>query len=128
MAARAELAGKVAVVTGVTRRAGLGAAIARELVEAGAAVFVTHFREYDRRQTWGVAPGEPESILAALGEQGAGIELDLSSRSAAADVFNQLLGRLSSAGIVAVFHVGRFLMVWEGGNQHTSAGNRGFAP
>jgi len=100
MAARAELAGKVAVVTGVTRRAGLGAAIARELVEAGAAVFVTHFREYDRRQTWGVAPGEPESILAALGEQGAGIELDLSSRSAAADVFNQAESRFGPVDIL----------------------------
>jgi hypothetical protein len=48
------------VVTGVTRRAGLEAAIARELVDAGAAVFITHFREYDKRQAWGVAPNEPE--------------------------------------------------------------------
>ena len=73
------LAGKVAVVTGVTRHAGLGAAIARELVEAGAAVFVTHFRRYDERQAWGVAEGEPESLLRALGANAAGIELDLST-------------------------------------------------
>ena len=36
-----ELAGRVALVTGVTRRAGIGAAIARELGRAGARVFVT---------------------------------------------------------------------------------------
>jgi 3-oxoacyl-[acyl-carrier protein] reductase len=89
MGARAELAGKVAIVTGVTRRAGLGAAIARELIDAGAAVFVSHFREYDKRQAWGVASDEPESILAALGERGAGMDLDLSHPSAAVDLFDR---------------------------------------
>jgi 3-oxoacyl-[acyl-carrier protein] reductase len=51
MGTHLDLAGKVAVVTGVTRHAGIGAAIARDLVGAGAAVFTTHFREYDQRQT-----------------------------------------------------------------------------
>ena len=100
MGAHAELAGKVAVVTGVTRHAGLGAAIAREFVEAGAAVFTTHFREYDTRQTWGVAPDEPESILVALGAQGAGIELDLSSPSAAVDLFTQANSRFGPVDIL----------------------------
>src|SRR6185436_13460675 len=96
----AELAGKVAVVTGVTRRAGLGAAIARELVEAGAAVFVTHFREYDTRQSWGVASDEPESILAALGERGAGMDLDLSRQSAAVDLFDHAGSRFGPVDIL----------------------------
>ena len=85
MGAHAELAGRVAVVTGVTRHAGLGAAIARELVDASASVFATHFREYDERQTWGVAPNEPESILAGLGGRCVGFELDLSNPAAAVD-------------------------------------------
>jgi 3-oxoacyl-[acyl-carrier protein] reductase len=96
----AELAGKVAVVTGVTRHAGLGAAIARELVEAGAAVFVTHFRQYDRRQAWGVADGEPESILGALGANAAGMELDLSTPSAAADLFDEASARFGPVEIL----------------------------
>ena len=94
------LAGKVAVVTGVTRRAGLGAAIARELVGAGAAVFVTHFRRYDQRQTWGVADGEPESILGALGAKAAGIELDLSTPSAPAALFDHASSRFGAVDIL----------------------------
>ena len=61
------LAGRVALVTGVTRRAGIGAAIARELARAGAKVFVTGFRQYDQQQAWGIEPGEPESLLRELG-------------------------------------------------------------
>src|SRR5262245_6120613 len=100
MGGHAEPAGRVAVVTGVTRHAGLGAAIARELIAAGAAVFITHFREYDKRQVWGVAPHEPESLVAALGEQGAGIELDLSSPSAAVDLFDHAGSRFGPVDIL----------------------------
>ena len=118
MGARAELAGRVAVVTGVTRQAGLGAAIAREFVEAGAAVFTTHFREYDKHQAWGVAPDEPESILVGLGEQGAGIELDLSSLSAAVDLFDQARSRFGPVDILV-----NNAAHWEpGGIRHVSAG------
>jgi len=100
MEPRAELAGKVAVVTGVTRRRGLGAAIARELVGAGAAVFIAYFREYDKRQAWGVAPDEPERIISALGEQGAGIELDLSNPSAAVELFDRAGSRFGQVDIL----------------------------
>src|SRR5690242_4079493 len=58
-----ELAGRAALVTGVTRRAGIGAAIARELGAAGAKLFVTFFRHYDEQQAWGVGPTEPEALL-----------------------------------------------------------------
>jgi len=100
MQPRAELAGKVAVVTGVTRHQGLGAAIARELVGAGAAVFVTYFREYDKRQAWGVTPDEPESIIGALGEQGGGIELDLSNPAAAVELFDRAGSRFGQVDIL----------------------------
>jgi 3-oxoacyl-[acyl-carrier protein] reductase len=117
MGAHAELAGKVAVITGVTRRAGLGAAIARELVEAGAFVFITHFREYDKRQAWGVTPDEPESILAALGDQCAGIDLDLSGPSAAVDLFNHAGSRFGQVDILV-----NNAAHWEpGGIRHVSA-------
>src|SRR5437762_834916 len=75
-----ELAGRTALVTGVSRRAGLGAAIARELGRAGARLFVTFFRQYDQGQVWGVEPNEPESLLNELGciaDEVAGTELDL---------------------------------------------------
>lgn len=47
------LEGRVAVVTGVSRRRGIGCAIARKLVAAGAHVFLTHFRDHDLDQPWG---------------------------------------------------------------------------
>jgi 3-oxoacyl-[acyl-carrier protein] reductase len=100
MSAHSELAGKVAVVTGATRQAGIGAAIARELVAAGASVFIAHFREYDQRQTWGIAPGEPESILATLGARSAGAEIDLSKSAAAVELFDRAISRFGRVDVL----------------------------
>lgn len=100
MSNHTELAGRVALVTGVTRQAGIGAAIARELVAAGAAVFIAHFRDYDQRQTWGIAPGEPESILAGLGAGAAGAEIDLSGPSAAVELFDLAISRFGHVDIL----------------------------
>lgn len=100
MSNHAELAGRVAVVTGATRQAGIGAAIAQALVAAGAAVFITHFREYDRRQTWGIAPAEPGSILAALGASAAGTEIDLSAPSAAVELFDRAIARFGHVDVL----------------------------
>ena len=61
-----ELTGRVALVTGVGRRAGIGAAIARELAGAGANVLVSFFREFDEAQAWGADAEMPESLLAEL--------------------------------------------------------------
>jgi 3-oxoacyl-[acyl-carrier protein] reductase len=95
-----DLAGRVAVVTGVTRHAGLGAAIARALVEAGASVFTTHFVAYDRRQSWGVGPDEPDAILRVLGPRAAGIGLDLSAPSAAVELFDRAVERFGGVDIL----------------------------
>ncbi len=90
-------------MTGVTRRAGIGAAIARELGRAGARLFVTFFRHYDALQTWGVEPDEPELLLrelAAIADDVAGIELDLSHPASPADLFNQARQRLGQIDIL----------------------------
>jgi len=47
------LAGKTALVTGVSRRKGIGFGIAGELARLGANVFIQHFSPYDRDQPWG---------------------------------------------------------------------------
>jgi 3-oxoacyl-[acyl-carrier protein] reductase len=75
------LRGKVALVTGATRLAGLGAAIADALASAGADLGLGYFRAYDRQQPWGVKDAEPEQLLArlhALGVRAVGFEVDLS--------------------------------------------------
>ncbi|PXY38598.1 SDR family oxidoreductase [Prauserella flavalba] len=50
---RRPLEGRVAVVTGVSRRGGIGYAIARRLAAYGANVFLQHFQPHDREQAWG---------------------------------------------------------------------------
>ncbi|SER71472.1 3-oxoacyl-[acyl-carrier protein] reductase [Propionibacterium cyclohexanicum] len=47
------LDGRVAVVTGVSRRRGIGAAVARVLAEMGASLVVQHHRPHDMAQPWG---------------------------------------------------------------------------
>src|SRR5690554_2976674 len=47
------LAGRTAVVTGVSRRRGIGFAIAARLASMGASLFVHHFSPHDAEQPWG---------------------------------------------------------------------------
>jgi 3-oxoacyl-[acyl-carrier protein] reductase len=86
------LRGRVAVVTGAGRRAGIGAAICRALARRGADVLFTH---------WGTSENEPRTLLEEL--RGAGVragamELDLSlteSPERLLDAVTELLGPLS---------------------------------
>lgn len=47
------LSGKSVVVTGVSRRAGIGYATACRLAAYGASVFCHHFSPHDEEQDWG---------------------------------------------------------------------------
>lgn len=47
------LHGKTALVTGVSRRRGIGFAVARQFAQLGADVFIHHFRPHDTRLPWG---------------------------------------------------------------------------
>jgi 3-oxoacyl-[acyl-carrier protein] reductase len=60
------LAGRVALVTGVSRRIGIGMAVARRLADLGADLFVTSWTEHDREQPWGADPGGTDAVLAEL--------------------------------------------------------------
>jgi len=88
----ADLQGKVAVITGASRERGIGAAVARQFAQAGAAVFITYYRPYDAQMPWGSQPREAGMLLQSLREQGvrcADMELDLSLPEAAARLFDQ---------------------------------------
>jgi 3-oxoacyl-[acyl-carrier protein] reductase len=63
------LEGRVALVTGVGRRAGIGYAIARRLLQSGASVLAHAWTPYDV-ENWGEDPGEPEEVRAGLQQLG----------------------------------------------------------
>jgi NAD(P)-dependent dehydrogenase (short-subunit alcohol dehydrogenase family) len=78
------LAGRVALVTGVSRRAGIGFAVARRLLELGAAVFAQGWTLHDAGMPWGADPGGAAIVLHELRAFGAVeyLEADFADREA----------------------------------------------
>ncbi|HLL68781.1 MAG TPA: SDR family oxidoreductase [Micromonosporaceae bacterium] len=65
------LTGRVAVVTGASRRQAIGAAVARRLAADGASVFLPSWPAYDAETTWGADDGGPEGLVEELRAGGA---------------------------------------------------------
>ena len=61
-----QLSGRGALVTGVSRRAGIGYAIARRLRDAGSRVFIHGWAAHDAEQPWGAEPEGTAAIAAEL--------------------------------------------------------------
>jgi 3-oxoacyl-[acyl-carrier protein] reductase len=57
------LHGRVAVITGVSRRKGIGYAIARRFGASGARLFLHHYAPHDREQPWGADPDGPQALV-----------------------------------------------------------------
>jgi 3-oxoacyl-[acyl-carrier protein] reductase len=62
-----DLSARNALVTGVSRRAGIGFSIAGRLLDAGAAVFVQGWAKHDAAQPWGSEPGGTAGVARELG-------------------------------------------------------------
>lgn len=67
---QAVLKGRVALVTGVSRRKGIGFAIAQQLAILGADVFIHSFSSYDATQAWGADLDGVSALIATLQEHG----------------------------------------------------------
>ena len=65
-AAARPLAGRVALVTGVSRRVSIGYALARRLATRGADVLITSWAPHDAEQPWEADPAGPGGVVAAL--------------------------------------------------------------
>ncbi|MGW4721089.1 SDR family oxidoreductase [Streptomyces sp. NPDC004291] len=89
----------LALVTGVGRTVGIGAAVARRLADSGWDLVLTHWTPYDLRMEWGVERGATEAIVRDLTARGAtaeAVEADLADPEAPAfvlDTAERLLGR-----------------------------------
>lgn len=69
------LAGRTALVTGASRRVGIGAAVARRLAGAGADLTLHGWEPHDADQPWGVDPGGMNTLAAELRDTGRRVEL-----------------------------------------------------
>jgi 3-oxoacyl-[acyl-carrier protein] reductase len=99
------LAGRVAVVTGVGRRAGIGFAVARELLDAGASVLVQSWTPHDEEQPWGADP--VEDVLGALGGVGprlAYVAADFAEADAAGLVVRRAVEAFGAIDVVVANH------------------------
>jgi 3-oxoacyl-[acyl-carrier protein] reductase len=97
------LTGKTALITGVSRQAGIGAAIVAALAEAGADIFTAWWRPYDATMPWGSRAEDAQEILAAarsMGVRVAEMEADLSDPALPAHIFDAVETTLGPVSIL----------------------------
>jgi 3-oxoacyl-[acyl-carrier protein] reductase len=97
------LQGKIAIVTGVSRRQGIGAAICRAFAACGVDLLFTHWRPFDRMTDYGSDEDGPAAIereLRDLGVRVASMEVDLSSIDAPIRVLETTIQRLGVPSIL----------------------------
>jgi 3-oxoacyl-[acyl-carrier protein] reductase len=91
-----------ALVTGVSRRAGIGFAITRRLIDAGAAVFIHGWSPHDASHEWGAEPGGTATIARELGIPF--IEADFADPTAPAQVVEAARAALGPLDMLVVNH------------------------
>ena len=101
------LAGRVALVTGVSRRQGIGAGLTRRLLADGASVLASGWEPHDAEMAWGVDPGGTSALLEDLGGVGPSLHYaaaDLERPEAATELVDATIERFGSIDIVIANH------------------------
>ena len=100
-------AARVAVVTGVSRRAGIGFAVARRLLAEGAHVLIASWEAHDARQPWGADEGGAAALVDELGGAGsrlAHVEADLADPTAPAALIDRAIERFGDIDVLVANH------------------------
>jgi 3-oxoacyl-[acyl-carrier protein] reductase len=98
---------RVAVVTGVSRRAGIGFAIARRLLADGAGVLIHSWSAHDAEQAHGADRGGADAVIEALGGSGPRLrhmEADLADPEAPARVIDAAIEAFGAVDVVVANH------------------------
>jgi 3-oxoacyl-[acyl-carrier protein] reductase len=96
---------RVALVTGISRRVGIGAAVARRLAGSGHRLFLTGLPAYDDEQPYG---GDPDGVAAIMAELGGGdhhyAATDLSDPGAPAELVRAAADRCGRVDTLVAVH------------------------
>jgi len=94
---------RVAIVTGASRRVGIGAAICRRLAANGIAIAFTYWPAYDATMPWGSDDDAPDELQRELGDLGVpaiAIQADHSVPETATVVLDEVGTRLGTPSIL----------------------------
>ena len=101
------LTNRVALITGGSRRRGIGAALARRLLADGASVLASGWQPHDAEMTWGADPGGTSALLEDLGGLGPNLHYqaaDLERPETATELIDATIERFGKIDIVVANH------------------------
>jgi 3-oxoacyl-[acyl-carrier protein] reductase len=97
----------IAIITGASRKIGIGAAIALMLAESGWDVATTFWRPYDATMSWGSEPAEAEALLdqaRGFGSRALAVEADLADTAVPARIFDAVERALGPVTALVMAH------------------------
>jgi 3-oxoacyl-[acyl-carrier protein] reductase len=103
----APLSGRVALVTGASRRVGIGAAVAARLLADGARVMLHSWSPHDAERPWGADPGGSDAVFTELGGPGPDldhVQLDLADPDSPALLVDRTFDRFGALDVLVVNH------------------------
>lgn len=97
----------VALITGASRKIGIGAEIAKTLAQSGWDVATTYWRPYDEDMPWSSQADDAQDIIrqvGTLGSRGMGIEADLGDIQVPEKIFDQVESDLGPVTALVMSH------------------------